>query len=159
MERGVSLAMSKLSFLILLLSLASSALAIEADGLRELVLAASSQSNIPKLSLQETRKLYLGVPVEKNGKTIKPLLNVSESLLFEVFLQKVTFMSSDAYEKQVLAIVFRLGGQRPQAFHDRQTLNAALLEHPDSVTFMWAKDLDQYRGLKPINTLWAGSAD
>lgn len=159
MERGVSLAMLKRLLAILFLAAVQSGAAAEPPDMRELVLAASTRSNIPKLSLREIRKLYLGVPVEKNGMTIKPLLNISESLLFEVFLQKVTFMSSDAYEKQVLAIVFRLGGQRPLAFQDRAVLNDTLLAHPDAVTFMWAKDLDRYRGLKPITTLWTGSAD
>lgn len=128
-----------------------------ADDVRELVLAASAQSALPPLSLQETRKLFLGVPVEKNGTTIKPLLNVSDTLLYEVFLQRVTFMSADAYEQQVRAIVFRLGGQRPEGFENRQKLIDALSGHPNWVSFAWASDLERERRLKPIGTLWKGA--
>lgn len=151
--------MPKLALAILFGLLAFDALAAGAASVRELVLAASAAANIPRLSVQETRKLYLGLPVEKNGVTIKPLLNASDALLFEVFLQKVTFMAAEAYEQQVLSIVFRLGGQRPETVGDKQKLNALLLAQPDSVTFMWSSELNTYRGLKPVSTLWTGATD
>jgi hypothetical protein len=135
------------------------ALGARAGNGRELILAASSQSPAPKLSVQETRKLYLGVPVEKNGITLKPLVNSSDALLYEVFLQKVTFMSAQAYDNQVMSIVFRLGGQRPEVIKDRQQLNASLLESPDAVTFIWASDLPAYHGLRPVSVLWSGEID
>lgn len=159
MERGVPIAMRKLSFALALLLSSLAVPPARADGQRELVLAASATSAIPKLTLQETRKLYLGVPVEKNGVTIKPLVNVSDPLLFEVFLQKVTFMSADAYEKQVIAIVFRMGGQRPESFQDPERLIGTLLEQPNAVTFVWASELGRYQGIKSVNTLWAGTID
>lgn len=151
--------MAKWVYIVLAAILACHASAAVGPDARELILAASLQANIPRLTVQETRKLYLGLPVEKNGVTLKPLLNTSDNLLFEVFLQKVTFMSSEAYEKQVLSIVFRLGGQRPEAIGDKHRLNALLLEQPDSVTFMWSSDLNAYRGLKPVGTLWTGAAN
>lgn len=141
--------------LLLLFALCSSP--ARSDDIRELVLTASVESTLPKLSWHETRKLFLGIPVEKNGTTIRPLLNLSDTLLYELFLQRVTFMSADAYEQQVRAIVFRLGGQRPEVFEDRQKLIDALSAHPTWVSFAWSNDLDHDHRLKSIGTLWKGA--
>jgi hypothetical protein len=148
--------MAKLRHIALLVAVLSGSSA-RSDGVRQLTLAASAASRIPELSVQETRKLYLGVPVEKNGTTIKPLLNESDPLLYEVFLQRVTFMSAEAYERQVRAIVFRLGGQRPEIFTDRQGLVESLLRQPNAVTFVWSNDLEHEQRLKAISTLWTGA--
>ncbi len=157
MERFVSLAMPRFRLLVLIVvMMAETALAGDE---RELVLAASTASSIPPLSNQETRKLYLGVPVEKDGRSIMPLINLSDRLLFEVFLQKVTFMAADAYEKRVMAIVFRLGGQRPAPFQDRQALVAALRTNPNAVTFLWGVELQEFADLKRVTTLWTGATD
>jgi hypothetical protein len=160
MERGVPVSLRKpFAIFACLLAAWLFALAARAGSGRELILAASAQSPLPRLSVQETRKLYLGVPVEKNGVTLKPLINSSDALLYEVFLQKVTFMSAEAYDRQVISIVFRLGGQRPEVVTDRQQLNASLLESPNTVTFIWASDLQAYRGLRPVGVLWSGEID
>ena len=159
MECGLPVNLLRRLSLMLLLSALALAAQAASNGTRELVLVASADSPASQLSVRETRKLYLGVPVEKNGVTIKPLLNVSDSLLFEVFLQKVTFMSAEAYDKQVLAIVFRLGGQRPEVFRDRGMLFNALRERPETVTFVWSSDLQGLPGLKSVSTLWSGDID
>ena len=76
------------------------------QGTRTLVLASSKTSTVPALTIQDTRKLFLGLPLAKNGETIVPVLNTSDALLYEVFLQKVTYMSSSAYETQLISTVF-----------------------------------------------------
>ncbi len=123
------------------------------------VLVTSVASALPPLTLQEARKLFLGVPLEKDGARLIPLLNTSDSLTFEVFLQKVAFMSANTYENQTLSIVFRLGGKRPERYGDLQNLLAALQQTPGTVTFLWEEQVQANQGIKSVSVLWQGSPD
>ncbi|WKJ89264.1 hypothetical protein QZJ86_14685 [Methylomonas montana] len=124
-----------------------------------LVLATSSASSIPALTVQEARKLFLGVPLEKGGEHPIPLLNISDPLIFEVFLQKVAFMSANTYENQTLSVVFRLGGKRPESFNDLNQLVAALQQHPGTVTYLWEDQVRADQGIKTVNMLWQGALE
>jgi hypothetical protein len=126
---------------------------------RTLVLAASADATFLPLSIPETRKLFLGVPLERNGVTITPILNTSDPLLQEVFLQKVTFMSSPAYQTQLVSTVFRLGGKRPSTYADSRTLLDALRKDSHAVTYLWQDQVDKTHGLKTVSVLWTGSTD
>lgn len=122
-----------------------------------LVLATSTNSSIPSLTTQEARKLFLGVPLEKDGEHPVPLLNISDPLIYEVFLQKIAFMSANTYENQTLSVVFRLGGKRPQSYDDLNSLINALQQNPGTVTFLWEDQIRGNQGIKPVNVLWQGS--
>ena len=124
-----------------------------------LVLATSATSDLPALTMQEARKLFLGVPLEKNGERFIPLLNTSDSLTYEVFLQKVAFMSSSAYEAQTVSIVFRLGGKRPESFSDLKTLVQTLQQNQRAVTFLWEDQVQANQGIKSISVLWQDSSE
>jgi hypothetical protein len=124
-----------------------------------LVLATSAASSLPPLTIQEARKLFLGVPMEKDGERFVPLLNTSDSLTYEVFLQKVAFMSASAYETQTISIVFRLGGKRPESFSDLKNLVNALQQNPEAVTFLWEDQVRANQGIKSVSVLWQGSFD
>lgn len=126
---------------------------------RTLVLAASAETNLPALTVAETRKLFLGVPLERNGATVTPILNTSDNLLQEVFLQKVTFMSSPAYQTQLVSTVFRLGGKRPSVYADQRALVEALRHDPHAVTYLWQDQVEKSGGLKVVSVLWSGSTD
>ncbi|MEQ6341128.1 MAG: hypothetical protein M3A44_05595 [Gammaproteobacteria bacterium] len=63
-----------------------------ADQARHMVLVAGANAYIPPLTSAEVRKLFLGVVIIKDGQRIEPLLNLTNPLLHEVFLQKVIFM-------------------------------------------------------------------
>ncbi|MCL5669464.1 MAG: hypothetical protein M1392_05745 [Gammaproteobacteria bacterium] len=52
------------------------------------------------------------VEYEEDGVQLVPLLNTGDPMLYEVFLQKVIFLSARNYERQVLSRVFRMGGRR-----------------------------------------------
>jgi hypothetical protein len=124
-----------------------------------LVLATSADSTVPSLTVQEARKLFLGVPIEKDGVHPVPLLNVSDPLQYEVFLQKIAFMSASAYEAQTISVVFRLGGKRPESYSDLKNLVDALQKHPGAVTFLWEDEVRANQGIKSVNVLWQGSLD
>ncbi|MCQ8117378.1 hypothetical protein [Methylomonas rosea] len=124
-----------------------------------LVLATSTNSSMPALTVQEARKLFLGVPLEKGGEHPVPLLNISDPLIFEVFLQKVAFMSANAYESQTISVVFRLGGKRPESFNDLKSLVDTLQQNPGTVTYLWEDQVRANQGLKAVNVLWQGALE
>ena len=141
---------------LLLLLGAQSLLAITRHSL---VLATSTNSSMPALTVQEARKLFLGVPLEKGGEHPVPLLNISDPLIFEVFLQKVAFMSANAYESQTISVVFRLGGKRPESFNDLKNLVETLQQNPGTVTYLWEDQVRANQGLKSVNVLWQGALE
>lgn len=123
---------------------------------RRLVLIANSQSSISALAPTEVRKLYLGVALQHNGKTLKPIRNDSDSLAQEVFLQKVLFMSERVYERQVLSKVFRMGGNRPDVYTDRDKLLSGVRNDPGAITYAWEDSVSNQAGVKIIGVLWQG---
>lgn len=153
MERGIAMKGRYLLLLIasLMLLLVSYVRAVTP---RTLVLAASADSTVPALSLQEARKLFLGVPLLKAGENPVALLNTSDPLAFQVFLQKVAFMSANTYETQTMSVVFRLGGKRPENYNDFKDLIDALQHNPESVTFLWDDQVKANQGLKSLSVLW-----
>ena len=121
----------------------------------DLVLVASSVSSIiTPLKAAEVRKLYLGISMFNEGQIIRPLLNYSDNYLQEVFMQKVMFMSTPAYERQILSRVFRMGGNRPPVYAEIKNLLAALKDNPDTLTYMYRVEASAHPELKIINTLW-----
>jgi hypothetical protein len=132
---------------------------IQALTRQSLVLATSTESSLPALTVQEARKLFLGMQIQKAGAHPVPLLNISDPLIFEVFLQNVAFMSASVYENQSLSVVFRLGGKRPERFDDLKTLVAALQQNPGTVTFLWENQVRENEGIKTVNVLWQGSLE
>lgn len=126
---------------------------------RHMVLVSSAQFDIPTLSALELRHLFLGVPTIKNGHVLQPLRNNTDSVLYEVFLQKIVFLSARNYEHHLLSQVFRLGGQRPPLYGDMNELVSALKTHPGTVTYMWADTAQTLPGLRIIEDLWQGPTE
>jgi len=124
---------------------------------RQLVLVSSSESAVTGLSNKETRKVFLAVPTVVDGVRLKPLLNESDPLVSEVFLQKVIFMSKSKYERQLVSRVFRVGGSRPPVFKDIAKLLAELRASPDRITYMWSDQFTPTDGVKSIGVLWEDS--
>lgn len=125
-----------------------------ADDMRKLVLVVATGSDITRLAPTDTRKLFLGVPVNIGDKTLHPLRNASDPVLEEAFLQKVIFMSRDAYERALLIRAMHGGGVRP-ALHDSETtLVNALLADKFAVTYMWADKATTLSNLKIVAELW-----
>lgn len=123
-----------------------------ADELR-LVLVASAKSQLAGMTPAEVRRLYLGIPIVKDGKEVIPVRNTSDPKIQEVFLQRVLFMSAHAYERQMTARVYRSGGNRIRDYNDFRKLVAALEEDPRSVTYMPHEAASTISGIKIIASL------
>lgn len=129
-----------------------SAFAVE----RSLVVVRSEQATAPPLTEQEVRKLFLGEVLIKDGQRVEALRNGANTFLYEVFLQKIIFMSARNYERQLLSRVFRLGGQRPPLYNDLNELVAMLKTNTATVTFMWEDEAKLIPGIKVSTLLWQG---
>lgn len=101
-----------------------------------LVLVANVHSVIQRLSPGETRKLYLGIPMIVDSQRVRPLRNNTDPVVQEMFMQRVMFMSTPAYERQILSRVFRMGGTRPLAYAEMNALIKALEKDPAAVTYL-----------------------
>ena len=123
---------------------------------RSLVLVRSEQAVAPALTEQEVRKLFLGEALIKDGQRVQALRNLTDPFLYEVFLQKIIFMSARNYERQLLSRVFRLGGQRPPVYENFYEMIAVLKSNPVAVTFMWEDDAKSIPGIKVSTLLWQG---
>ncbi len=119
-----------------------------------LVLVAGEQSSISKISPAEVRRLYLGAPVVSGGRVLEPLRNETDSLLREVFMQQVLFMSTSAYERQILVRTHRTGAAPPPAYANARQLADALQTDPQAVTYMFRETALATSGIKIVTQLW-----
>jgi hypothetical protein len=100
------------------------------------VLVASSQSPIVHVTAPEIRHIYLGIPLLIDGKKVKPLRNGTDPKATEMFMQRVMYMSSDAYERQIRRRISESQESGPPLLDDEQELLLALSSDPMAVTYM-----------------------
>jgi len=146
--------LSMITVLALLLAVVSPA--STGQEVQTLVLVAGQNSDIPVLTPEEVRSTFMGAPQVKKNVRLKPVLNETDPLLREVFLQKVMFVSWKHYQQRLVEQAFRAGWPMPQIVTDRTALAKALQEQPGALTYMWesnAKSLD----VKIVQVLWSGS--
>lgn len=124
-----------------------------------LVLVAGEAAPAPELSGKEIRWLFMGLPVVKDEQRIEPLLNATNPLIYEVFLQKVIYMSAQNYERRLVTRVFRMGGQRPKKYDNLSDLLGNLRENPNTVSFMWQDNAQRQSNIKIVAELWSGKID
>lgn len=124
---------------------------------RTLVLIANRDLVIEPLTPTELRRLFLGRPVARNGHTLKPIRNETDPTLYEVFLQKVLFMSARTYEQQIISQVFNDGGVRPPRYTNLAQLTAAVATAPHGISFMWADSVAGLQQLRVVQVVWQES--
>jgi hypothetical protein len=128
-----------------------------ADDARRLVLVASAEAEIGALSSEDVRRLYLGAALARRDQRLQPVLNATDSRLEEVFLQKVIFLSSQAYRQRWLSLTFRAGVLQPEAYESESALVQAVANSKFAVTFMWEQDLANQPRLRKVLELWSGN--
>ncbi len=126
---------------------------------QRMVLVSAGQTEVAPLTRQELRRLFLGVPIVRDGHALQPLRNGTDPLLYEIFLQKVVFLSARNYEHQMLSQVFRQGGQRAPLYTRMDELVDALKTRPGAVTYMWANTAETLPGIRIIGDIWQGSTN
>lgn len=126
---------------------------------RSLLVVTGDQSSIAAVTRSDLRRIFLGVPVTIDGVRIRPLLNATDPLAMDIFLQNIVFMSEREYQRQLLSRVFRLGDQRPKEYDEIEDLIAELEAAPEAISFMWSNELSDRPNLKSLGVLWASSDD
>jgi hypothetical protein len=121
---------------------------------RVAVLVVSADSPVMALEPIEMRKLFLGLPVSRGGRLLRPLRNVSDEQLGQVFLQHVVAMSQSAYDRRILSQVLQQGRPRPQELKTREQLIEALAADPLAVSYMWTRDVPFSPRLRIVRVLW-----
>lgn len=139
---------------IFLLTLLAAAQSYAAD--LDLVLVAARHSSIASMSAEDVRRLYLGVPLVSGDQSVKPLLNDTDPLLREIFMQQILFMSADAYQRQTISRTYRTGAPPPPTYTDMSELIKALKTDPRAVTYMLRSTAITAPDLKIIEQLWHG---
>lgn len=99
-----------------------------------LVIVTSVHSHIKVLSSPVLRKIYLGSAATVGSQSIQPLINKSNRLLAEMFLQKVLFMSQNTYERHLRHTQFPVGTVLPVTYRSEAKLIEYLNLHPNSIT-------------------------
>ncbi len=127
-----------------------------ANEIRSLVLVSYVGGNDVRLTTPEIRRLYLGLPTAHKP-PLTAVINRTEPLLYQVFLQKALFMSAPLYERQLMANVVSQGsGYRPQMYNNQQELLSALRKQRNAVTFMWRDQLRADSGMVVVSVVWQG---
>jgi len=129
------------------------------DNSRHLVLVTDSTTGITSLSTSEVHKLFLGLPIEKGGRSLEAAINHSDPFLYEIFLQKIVHMSSISFDRHLLSNVIQIGGLRPQIFNNTQSLINALKQKPGTVSVLWENDVKTRSDLTIIGEIWHGTIE
>jgi len=120
----------------------------------QLVLVSSENSTVLPFTPAQLRKLFLGLTNEHEGAAIRPLRNMNDERLYNVFLQKVVFMSARNYERHLLSRVINMGGHRPPSYPSQAELAQKLRADHHSVSYMWASTARNTSGVKVLQKLW-----
>ena len=102
----------------------------------DLVIVVDENSPIRGIPIADVRRRYLGIPLVVNGVEVIPVRNLADGDLYEVFLQRVLFMSAESYERRMLTRIFREGGESILAVTSRDELQRILRTDPRRVTFV-----------------------
>jgi type IV secretory pathway TrbD component len=158
MERGIPMKYRHTIATLLMLLLSTPSLAAN-DNNRHLVLVTDTATGITALSTSEIHKLFLGLPLEKAGHPLEAAINHSDPFLYEIFLQKIVYMSSISYDRHLLSNVIQLGGRRPRIFNNTQSLINALKQKPGTVSVLWEDDIQTTSDLTIIGEIWHGTIE
>lgn len=130
-----------------------------ASGEKTMVLVADSRVSLSTVTQTDLRKLYLGFSLDNESGQVTAVRNMSDDLLYEVFLQNVLYMSARTYEQQLASRAVHAGMKRPPEASTKSELSVLVQKSGNIMTFMWEDDAHRDPRLKIIQTLWKGSAD
>jgi len=105
-------------------------------GASDLVIVVDETSPIRSISVADVRRRFLGIPLVVDGVEVVPVRNLSDADFYELFLQRVLFMSAPNYERRMLNKVFREGGDRILAVTSNDELYRTLHKDPRRISFV-----------------------
>jgi hypothetical protein len=150
MERSAAVNGRRLILLLLLLAACGR---LHSAG-RQIVLVVSADSSVQQLEPIEVQKLFLGLPVVRDSHTLRPVLNISDDQLQNVFLQYVVAMSQSAYDRRILTQVLQQGRPRPVELRTSEQVIQALAMDRFAVSYMWLRDVPTTPRMRILRVLW-----
>lgn len=118
-----------------------------------LVIVTGAHSRIGALSRPMLRKIYLGSSSGVSSRSIHPLINQSNRMLHEMFLQKVLFMSKKTYERHLRYTKFPSDMVLPVAYRSEARLIEYLNAHPNSITYLTEQAAAQWPSMRVVTRL------
>ncbi|HHH44332.1 MAG TPA: hypothetical protein ENK49_09355 [Gammaproteobacteria bacterium] len=106
-----------------------------------LLVVANRSAPVNSLSQKTIRRLYLGVPYQTRNGPLQPVRNASDAMLQEVFLQKILFMSKNAYRRVLANRLVQRREAGPAEYRDVSQLIEGLSANPLMISYLWASDL------------------
>ncbi|RDH86042.1 MAG: hypothetical protein DIZ80_00800 [endosymbiont of Galathealinum brachiosum] len=143
----------KIKYILIILMIGSycnNAYSVESSG----VLVVSEESDIKKISIIEVRKLFLGLPASKVSSIQHPVINNSDSEIYQSFLNKIMRMTEKSYKRKLIKRIFRQGAEKIQVVNSEKNLIRHLRNNPNDVTFMSEENVKNIKGIKVIQRLW-----
>ena len=126
------------------------------DEHEKIVLVCINKCEGLELGPMRLRKLFLGMPVKEGQHYLKPLVNVSDKQLENVFYQSIVAMSRKSFQAKTLMQKLRFAFKTPSQFEKQSLLLKHLQKAPASITYMWQHDAEQLESIHIIRTLWKG---
>jgi len=139
-----------LTLLLMMLCLAD----VQANEIDNAVLVTATEAPVAKFTNKELRLLYLGYPVTRGKLRFEPLINQCNKTSYQVFLQKIMFMSEQSYNRKLVTRVFRHGGERPPSYKQRALLINELKNNTNAITFMVPDVAAKIEGIQVVQQLW-----
>ncbi len=124
-----------------------------AGDLRLLLITKSGYKPLP-FSKIELRRLFLGVPVYRDGKALQPLINKSEDLCYQVFLQSTLGMSEKRYERSLVSDIYRQGVKSPNIYHDFNKLLEDLNKKNMAISFYYDHGVSTDKKFNIVQEIW-----
>lgn len=128
--------------------------ATPALGRQELALIVSPQSQVDELDAPLARRLFLGLTVADHGVRLRPLLNESDPLMTDVFLQQIVSMSDSNYHRYLLRLVLIQGRAKPTVYKTSHELIDAVASDPATVGYAWVKDVLADPRVRILRIVW-----
>jgi len=101
------------------------------------MLLAKTGDKIMPLNRGELRRLFLGMPVYRKGKQLKPLINKHDGRCYQIFLQSVLGMSQKTYERTVSSNGQRQGYHAPVIYSDLNKLVTEMNNNSQAISIIY----------------------
>jgi hypothetical protein len=121
---------------------------------RQLVLVSASNSPYSALSSLEVRMLFLGYVVQRQGQSLRPIRNLSDPLVNDIFLQHVVAMSGTAYDRRILIARLQKGRAPPDELATSAEVARRLRADPFAISYMWLDQVQFNPSVKILRVLW-----
>jgi len=141
------------SYVVIILLQVSGISSVFSEELRLLLITRAEYKPLP-LDKNELRRLFLGMPVYRSGEKLIPLINKSEELCYQVFLQSVVGLSQKRYERSLVSGLYRQGVIAPVVYEDKKDLLKDLSKKDRTISVMFDQGEGKEKAFNVVQEIW-----